>query len=156
MEKQDNNKRRKVADTEGESANIVNKSPASKQQLSIRTYLDQTVVPALLQGMTALVKARPEDQDPLIWLGNWLIEHAKTKGSTVPSPAEKTTKKSKDKEKESTAVTVAMTSTTSGNHAPAATTTTTTLVPAPVAESSAMHIEKPANEEAAASHADST
>ena len=32
-------------------------------------YLDQTVVPVLLLGMAALVKERPEDADPVEWLG---------------------------------------------------------------------------------------
>ena len=40
--------------------------------LPIRAYLDQTVVPVLLQGMSALVKERPAD--PIEWLAKYLLE----------------------------------------------------------------------------------
>ncbi|KAJ0401002.1 hypothetical protein ATCC90586_002626 [Pythium insidiosum] len=41
--------------------------------LPIRAYLDQTVVPILLQGMSALVKERPPN--PVEWLAAYLIKH---------------------------------------------------------------------------------
>jgi|TARA_B110000208_G_scaffold28326_1_gene37021 protein dpy-30 len=43
------------------------------QTLPIRAYLDQTVVPLLLQGMSALVKERPDD--PVAYLAQYLMQH---------------------------------------------------------------------------------
>lgn len=41
--------------------------------LPIRSYLDQTVVPILLDGMSALVKERPPN--PVEWLAAYLLKH---------------------------------------------------------------------------------
>ena len=41
------------------------------QALPIRSYLDQTVVPILLDGMSQLVIERP--QDPIAWLAAYLV-----------------------------------------------------------------------------------
>jgi len=41
--------------------------------LPVRAYLDQTVVPLLLQGMSELVKVRPEN--PVEWLATYLINN---------------------------------------------------------------------------------
>jgi len=43
------------------------------QALPIRTYLDQTVVPILLQGLSDLVKQRPDD--PVEHLAAYLMKH---------------------------------------------------------------------------------
>jgi len=43
------------------------------QALPIRAYLDQTVVPILLDGMSELVKERPES--PVEWLAAYLLRH---------------------------------------------------------------------------------
>ena len=43
------------------------------QALPIRAYLDQTVVPILLDGMSALVKERPPN--PVEWLSTYLMKH---------------------------------------------------------------------------------
>ena len=43
------------------------------QALPIRAYLDQTVVPILLDGMSALVKERPPN--PIEWLATYLMKH---------------------------------------------------------------------------------
>lgn len=43
------------------------------QGLPIRAYLDQTVVPILLQGMSALVKERPAN--PIEWLAAYLVKN---------------------------------------------------------------------------------
>jgi protein dpy-30 len=43
------------------------------QALPIRAYLDQTVVPILLDGMSALVKERPPN--PVEWLATYLMKH---------------------------------------------------------------------------------
>eukprot|EP00548_Thalassiothrix_antarctica_P002767 CAMPEP_0194133722 /NCGR_PEP_ID=MMETSP0152-20130528/3772_1 /TAXON_ID=1049557 /ORGANISM="Thalassiothrix antarctica, Strain L6-D1" /LENGTH=164 /DNA_ID=CAMNT_0038829071 /DNA_START=46 /DNA_END=540 /DNA_ORIENTATION=+ len=45
----------------------------SMKSLPIRAYLDQTVVPILLEGMSELVKERP--QNPVEWLAAYLLKH---------------------------------------------------------------------------------
>ncbi|CAM9192868.1 unnamed protein product [Ascophyllum nodosum] len=55
----------KASDTLADRLNV--------QSLPIRAYLDQTVVPILLDGMSALVKERPPN--PVEWLGNYLLVH---------------------------------------------------------------------------------
>ena len=45
----------------------------SVQQLPIRAYLDQTVVPTLLTALSALVKERPPN--PVEWLAACLLQH---------------------------------------------------------------------------------
>ncbi|CAM9361855.1 unnamed protein product [Discosporangium mesarthrocarpum] len=55
----------KAAETLQERLNV--------QSLPIRAYLDQTVVPILLDGMSALVKERPPN--PVEWLGAYLLKH---------------------------------------------------------------------------------
>jgi len=42
--------------------------------LSIRSYLDQNVVPVLLQGMAEVAKERPEN--PIEFLANYLLKHS--------------------------------------------------------------------------------
>ena len=42
--------------------------------MSIRSYLDQTVVPVLLQGMADVAKERPEN--PIEYLANYLLKHS--------------------------------------------------------------------------------
>jgi protein dpy-30 len=42
--------------------------------LPIRAYLDQTVVPILLQGMAEVAKERPEN--PIEYLAHYLLKHA--------------------------------------------------------------------------------
>jgi len=43
------------------------------QNLPIRAYLDQTVVPILLDGMSELVKERPAN--PIEWLAHYLLQN---------------------------------------------------------------------------------
>lgn len=52
------------------------------QSLPIRAYLDTTVVPILLDGMSALVKERPPN--PVEWLATYLIKN-NPQGSTQAS-----------------------------------------------------------------------
>jgi len=54
------------------------------QSLPIRAYLDQTVVPILLDGMSALVKERPPN--PVEWLAAYLIKN-NPQGSSGNPPA---------------------------------------------------------------------
>ena len=59
----------------------VEKSEAKQQQninsLPIRAYLDQTVVPLVLQGMAEVAKERPEN--PIKYLAEFLMKHANDK-----------------------------------------------------------------------------
>lgn len=43
------------------------------QELTTRAFLDQTVVPVLLQGLTELAKERP--QNAIEFLGNFLLSN---------------------------------------------------------------------------------
>lgn len=43
------------------------------QALPVRAYLDQTVVPVLLQGLAAVVRERPSD--PIEYLAAFLLKH---------------------------------------------------------------------------------
>jgi len=46
----------------------------SKKTLPIRAYLDSTVVPTLLSGLSSLVKERP-DSDEVEWLAHYLLRN---------------------------------------------------------------------------------
>ena len=52
------------------------------QSLPIRAYLDQTVVPILLDGMAALVVTRPPN--PVEWLAAYLLKHNPQGSSSKP------------------------------------------------------------------------
>jgi protein dpy-30 len=58
-------------DAEKAAADVQNK--LQQQALPIRAYLDQTVVPILLQGLSALVKERPPN--PVEYLANYLLKN---------------------------------------------------------------------------------
>lgn len=60
-----------TASAEKAADNVQQKMDA--MSLPIRAYLDQTVVPILLQGMSALVKERPPN--PVEWLAAYLIKN---------------------------------------------------------------------------------
>jgi len=53
------------------------------QQLPIRAYLDQTVVPILLMGMSQLVKDRPSN--PIEYLAHYLLKNNPMKSTVVDS-----------------------------------------------------------------------
>mmetsp|Transcript_45748 Transcript_45748/g.50994 ORF Transcript_45748/g.50994 Transcript_45748/m.50994 type:complete len:192 (+) Transcript_45748:44-619(+) len=53
------------------------------QSMPIRAYLDQTVVPLLLDGMSELVKERPSN--PIEYLASYLIRHDPARAGTVQS-----------------------------------------------------------------------
>lgn len=55
-------------------------SQVNLQNLSIRAYLDQTVVPILLDGMAELVKERPPN--PIEWLASYLLRHNPQKSTS--------------------------------------------------------------------------
>ncbi|CAM9504043.1 unnamed protein product [Heterosigma akashiwo] len=58
---------------EGDKAADSMQNKLNLQALPIRAYLDQTVVPILLDGMSALVKERPPN--PVEWLAAYLIKN---------------------------------------------------------------------------------
>lgn len=47
------------------------------KNLSTRAYLEMTVVPVVMSGMTELAKEKPEN--PLEWLGNYILKQANAK-----------------------------------------------------------------------------
>ncbi len=49
-------------------------STQNLSSLSTRAYLDQTVVPILLQGMAELARERPDN--PVEYLANYLLKHS--------------------------------------------------------------------------------
>lgn len=53
--------------------------------LPIRAYLDQTVVPILLDGMSELVKERPPN--PIEWLAAYLLKHDPQKSGSGSGPS---------------------------------------------------------------------
>lgn len=55
-----------------ENSGFKDQNESGAQNLPIRAYLDQTVVPVLLQGLAELAKARPPN--PIEWLGKYLID----------------------------------------------------------------------------------
>uniref|UniRef100_A0A7S2VAY1 Uncharacterized protein n=1 Tax=Entomoneis paludosa TaxID=265537 RepID=A0A7S2VAY1_9STRA len=52
---------------------VLSQNDPNFQRLPIRAYLDQTVVPILLDGMSELVKERPAN--PIEWLASYLLAH---------------------------------------------------------------------------------
>ncbi|GMI58220.1 hypothetical protein ScalyP_jg6240 [Parmales sp. scaly parma] len=58
---------------EAEKAASAVQNKMNLQALPIRAYLDQTVVPIMLDGMSALVKERPPN--PIEWLAAYLIQN---------------------------------------------------------------------------------
>ena len=52
---------------------IPNKVPKDLSKMPTRQYLDQTVVPILLEGLSALAKERPKE--PIDYLINFLQKH---------------------------------------------------------------------------------
>jgi len=67
---------------ESEAALEAAQDKLNLQALPIRAYLDQTVVPVLLDGMSALVKERPPN--PVEWLATYLLKH--NPQQSVPPP----------------------------------------------------------------------
>ncbi|KAG9065383.1 hypothetical protein KI688_002708 [Linnemannia hyalina] len=79
------------ADREGSTASsatgvtnpLADLSKAELVAMPIRGYLDQAVLPVLLEGMKQLAKERP--QNPLEYLGHYLLNHSDTIGRS-PGP----------------------------------------------------------------------
>lgn len=62
-----------VSQPPAETQTSSKKSKVDVSNLPTRQYLDQTVVPILLQGLSWLAKTRPDD--PIVELSKYLIEH---------------------------------------------------------------------------------
>eukprot|EP00308_Calcidiscus_leptoporus_P003330 CAMPEP_0119378702 /NCGR_PEP_ID=MMETSP1334-20130426/49465_1 /TAXON_ID=127549 /ORGANISM="Calcidiscus leptoporus, Strain RCC1130" /LENGTH=97 /DNA_ID=CAMNT_0007397991 /DNA_START=47 /DNA_END=340 /DNA_ORIENTATION=- len=58
---------------QGEKAAMAVQNKMNLQTAPIRTYLDGTVVPVLLQGLSALVKERPAN--PVEYLATFLLQN---------------------------------------------------------------------------------
>jgi len=59
---------------DSETAELANKKPkVDLQGLPVRAYLDQTIVPILLQGMSVLAKERPPN--PIEYLASYLLKN---------------------------------------------------------------------------------
>jgi len=65
---------------------VASSTPAAQpfpevQSMPIRAYLDQTVVPILLDGMSELVKERPPN--PIEYLASYLLRHDPARAGTI-------------------------------------------------------------------------
>lgn len=63
----------KIIENENDLASGAKKQKVNLQSLPIRAYLDQTVVPILLQGMSVLAKERPPN--PIEYLATYLLKN---------------------------------------------------------------------------------
>ncbi|KAI1316430.1 hypothetical protein EDD11_009993 [Mortierella claussenii] len=72
-----------VSSAAGVTNPLAGLSKAEIAAMPIRPYLDQTVLPVLLEGMKQLAKERP--QSPLEYLGHYLLNHSDTVGRS-PGP----------------------------------------------------------------------
>ncbi|XP_061087028.1 protein dpy-30 homolog isoform X2 [Conger conger] len=63
----------RIAESEKSNAEKVSKQKVDLQSLPTRAYLDQTVVPILLQGLSVLAKERPPN--PIEFLAAYLLKN---------------------------------------------------------------------------------
>ncbi|KAL0983676.1 hypothetical protein UPYG_G00131170 [Umbra pygmaea] len=63
----------KVEDAERSNPEKISKQKVDLQSLPTRAYLDQTVVPVLLQGLSVLAKERPHN--PIEFLAAHLLQN---------------------------------------------------------------------------------
>ncbi|XP_041987269.1 protein dpy-30 homolog [Aricia agestis] len=77
---------KKILTMEKENENNANrKSRIDLNALPTRQYLDQTVVPILLQGLSALAKERPPD--PINYLAAYLLKNKTTFDNNSNAPS---------------------------------------------------------------------
>ena len=74
-----NNEERREESTSVLASSSSSSKMIKSQQLPIRAYLDQTVVPILLTGMSQLVKDRPAN--PVEYLAHFLLKNNPMKES---------------------------------------------------------------------------
>ncbi|KAG0309753.1 Protein dpy-30 [Dissophora globulifera] len=72
-----------VSSAAGASNPLAGLSKADIAAMPIRPYLDQTVLPVLLEGMKQLAKEKP--QNPIEYLGHFLLNHSDSIGRS-PGP----------------------------------------------------------------------
>jgi len=63
----------KIIDSESAELSASKKAKVDLQGLPVRAYLDQTIVPILLQGMSVLAKERPPN--PIEYLATYLLKN---------------------------------------------------------------------------------
>jgi protein dpy-30 len=63
----------KIIENDAIESNNMKKIKVELQSLPVRAYLDQTVVPILLQGMSVLAKERPPN--PIEYLATYLLKN---------------------------------------------------------------------------------
>ncbi|XP_056136855.1 protein dpy-30 homolog [Lampris incognitus] len=63
----------RIVDSEKTNAEKISKQKVDLQALPTRAYLDQTVVPILLQGLSVLAKERPPN--PIEYLAAFLLKN---------------------------------------------------------------------------------
>lgn len=63
----------KMIEQESQDAQNTKKQKVDLQSLPVRAYLDQTIVPILLQGMSVLAKERPPN--PIEYLATYLLKN---------------------------------------------------------------------------------
>ncbi|XP_066516945.1 protein dpy-30 homolog isoform X3 [Hoplias malabaricus] len=63
----------RIVESEKSNADKVSKQKVDLQSLPTRAYLDQTVVPILLQGLSVLAKERPPN--PIEFLATFLLKN---------------------------------------------------------------------------------
>jgi protein dpy-30 len=63
----------KMIEQEAQEAQNTKKPKVDLQSLPVRAYLDQTIVPILLQGMSVLAKERPPN--PIEYLATYLLKN---------------------------------------------------------------------------------
>ena len=73
----DTNEENKSESSQKKIEKIEVKPQQNINSLPIRAYLDQTVVPLVLQGMAEVAKERPEN--PIKYLAEFLMKHSNDK-----------------------------------------------------------------------------
>ena len=73
----DPNEENKAENVSKKAEKTESKPQQNINSLPIRAYLDQTVVPLVLQGMAEVAKERPEN--PIKYLAEFLMKHANDK-----------------------------------------------------------------------------
>ncbi|KAI9558760.1 hypothetical protein GHT06_015549 [Daphnia sinensis] len=68
-----------TSDKDTGEASQAKKARVDHQTMPTRQYLDQAVVPVVLQAMSAVAKERPAD--PLEFIANYLLKEAKTRAT---------------------------------------------------------------------------
>ncbi|EFX79530.1 hypothetical protein DAPPUDRAFT_304485 [Daphnia pulex] len=74
-----------TSDKDNGEAGQSKKARVDHQTMPTRQYLDQAVVPVVLQAMSAVAKERPAD--PLEFIANYLLKEAKNRSTQTSETA---------------------------------------------------------------------